>query len=95
MKDRLGVKSYKPLADHLPTVLLKAKDLATEMTTYNSRVKGHSHKQEFSTEHQDNNQAVRTSLIDRDIYPEKLPPEEDIKKIERKVSKEQKKLVDK
>lgn len=92
MKARLGVKDYKPLADHLPTVLLKAKDLAAEMTTYNSRVKRHSHKQEFSTEHQDNNQAVRTSLTNRDIYPEKLPPEEDIKKVERKVKKEQKKL---
>ncbi len=92
MKQKFGIPDRKPLADHLSTVLLKAKDLATEMTTYNSQVKNHDSKHQFSHEHQENNGAVRSSLTQRNIYPEQLPPEEDIRKITTQITKETKLL---
>ena len=43
-------------------------------------------------EHVKNNQEVRKLLIDRGIVPEALPPAEDVKKVERRLASERKKL---
>lgn len=91
MKHRLGVKSGA-LADHLPTLTIAAKNLATEMTNYNVEQKDLYGEAPITTEHVQNNRSVRDMLGKRGIRPEKLPPAEDIKKLERKVAKEKKQL---
>lgn len=93
MKRRLGIENAKkPLADFLPTVTLKAKDLAAEMTTVNTLEKDLHHKEPIKQEHIDNNQAVRRAMGERNIYPEHLPPAEDIMQLERRVKKDHKQL---
>ena len=47
--------------------------------------------QPIEQEHIDNNTAVRDMLVGRGIYPEQLPPAEDVKKVERRLAKEDKK----
>ena len=91
MKDRLGIKPNKPLADHLPTVSLTAKQLANEMTTINSENTNLRGFGAIGTEHLKNNTEVRKSLTERGIKLENLPPEEDIKKVERRLKSEEKK----
>jgi|SRR3989339_1131195 len=91
MKNRLGVPASRALADFQPTILLKAKDFATEITIYNSKEKGLRSEQTISEEHIINNRSIRKTLISRGITPEKLPAEEDIKKVERKLKSEEKK----
>ena len=81
MKDKLSVKQAKPLADVLPTVTIKAKDLAVEMTTVNTKGKNLQGKSPIKNEHVTNNQEVRALLKKRGIVPEELPAEEDIKKL--------------
>ena len=90
MKQKWGVKN-KPLADHMPTILLKAKDFATEITIYNAKEKQMETESQISKEHITNNKTVRETLISREIVPENLSPEEDVKKIERKLNSENKK----
>lgn len=85
MKRRLGVRGQKPLADCLPSVTLAAKQLATEMTSYNAQTKDLQGERPISDEHVQNNQGVRTILGQRGIRPEELPPEEDVRKLERRV----------
>ncbi len=85
MKKKYGVKGKKPLADVLPTVSLKAKDLAAEMTTVNAEAGNLHGKTSIGTEHLSNNQEVRNALVSRGIRPEYLSAEEDIKKIERRL----------
>ena len=87
MKDRLGVKGNRPLADFLPTVLLKGKEFAAAITSFNVRKDAIQGLQAVAGEHVTNNSAVRKTLLDRGVVPEKLPPEEDIKKIERRHAK--------
>lgn len=87
MKDKWGVKN-KPLADFMPTILLKAKDFATEITIFNARDKRINTESQISQEHITNNKSVRNTLLSRGIVPENLPPEEDVKKIERKLKSE-------
>jgi DNA-damage-inducible protein D len=95
MKDKWGIKN-KPLADFMPTILLKAKDFATEITIFNAKQKQMKTENQISNEHITNNKTVRSTLISRGIVPENLPPEEDVKKIERKLkSEEVKSLKDK
>lgn len=94
MKDKWGIKN-KPLADHMPTILLKAKDFATEITIYNAKDKQMSTEQQISNEHITNNKSVRKTLISRGIVPEDIKPEEDIKKIERKINTDTKKSLSK
>ena len=94
MKDQWGIDK-KPLADFMPTILLKAKDFATEITIFNAKSNQMSTEREISTEHITNNQAVRETLISRGITPENLTPEEDVKKIERKLISDEKKIVKK
>lgn len=81
----------KPIADFMPTILLKAKDFATEITIHNAKDKNMRTENQISNEHVINNKAVRDTLIGRGIVPEKLPPEEDVKKVERKVETAKKK----
>ncbi len=91
MKNRLGVKSGA-LADHLPTLTIAAKNLATEMTNYNVEQKDLMGEVPITGEHIQNNLSVRDMLRKRGIQPENLPPAEDIKKVERRVAKEEKAL---
>lgn len=91
MKRRLGVKTGA-LADHLPQITIAAKNLATEMTNYNVEAKNLYGEPSITTEHVQNNRTVRAMLGQRGIKPEELPPAEDIKKVERRVAKEEKQL---
>ena len=88
IKQGFGVAKAKPLADFLPSVTLKAKDLATTMTTENTRAKGLRGMQPIKNEHKSNNRNVRGALVKSSIYPELLPPSEDIKKIQSRHRKE-------
>lgn len=92
MKKKLNIDPKRPLADFLPPVTLKAKDLATAMTTENSRSKNLQGKFLILGEHIKNNKNVRRALTDSGIYPEKLPAAEDIKKIEIRHRKQKKEL---
>lgn len=92
MKKRLSINKRKPLADFLPNVILKAKDLATAMTTENTRRKNLIGKEPIKSAHIESNTSVRGALTKTNIYPENLPPAEDIKKIEAKHRKEMKAL---
>lgn len=92
MKRRLGVKSTRPLADFLPTLTIAPKNLATEMTNYNVEQKDLQGEVPITREHIQNNQSVRQMLGQRGIRPEELPVAEDIKKIERKVASNEKKI---
>lgn len=92
MKNRLGIKSTRPLADFLPTLTIAAKNLATEMTNYNVAQKNLRGETPITREHVQNNQSVRQMLGERGIKPEELPAAEDIKKIERRVSANVKKI---
>ncbi|MBQ9886891.1 MAG: DNA damage-inducible protein D [Lachnospiraceae bacterium] len=95
MKNRLGVQDVRPLADFLPTLTIAAKNLATEMTNYNVEQKDLYGEASITEEHVDNNYSVRDMLGQRGIKPENLPPSEDIKKLERRVKREDKKLAEK
>ena len=92
MKQRLGIKSGA-LADYLPTLTIAAKNLATEMTNYNVEQKNLHGENRITAEHVQNNRSVRGMLGQRGIRPEELPPAEDIKKVERRVAKEEKNIV--
>jgi len=92
MKNRLGISSNRPLADFLPTLTIAAKNLATEMTNYNVETKNLYGENPITAEHVQNNSSVREMLANRGIKPENLPAAEDIKKLERRVDSEQKKI---
>lgn len=92
MKLRLGIKSSRPLAEFLPTLTIAAKNLATEMTNYNVENKDLYDESPITQEHIQNNQSVRQMLGQRGIQPENLPPAKDIKKIERRVASNEKKI---
>jgi len=93
MKQRLQVPGSRPLADFLPTITIKAKDFATEITNFNVKKDDLKGEPAISSEHVKNNESVRQVMKDRGIKPEELPPEEDIKKVQRKVAAEDKKLL--
>jgi len=95
MKARLEIKGNRPLADFLPTLTIAAKNLATEMTNYNVEQKDLYGEPLITEEHVQNNSSVRQMLGQRGIKPENLPPAEDLKKLERKVKKDEKKLMGK
>ena len=94
MKERLGVQDKRPLADFLPTLTIAAKNLATEMTNYNVEEKDLQGENAITVEHVENNTSVREMLEQRGIKPENLPASEDIKKLERRVKREEKKLAE-
>jgi len=95
MKTRLSVPKSKPLADFLPTITIKAKDFATEITIFNVREKNIQQGHRIAWEHIRNNKGVRKLLLERGIKPEDLPAEEDVKKLERRVKSEDKKFIEK
>jgi len=92
MKQRLSVPKGRPLADFLPTITIKAKDFANEITNFNIKRDDLMNETGITCEHVRNNQDVRELLAQRDIKPEELPPAEDVKKLQRKLSSEEKKL---
>jgi DNA-damage-inducible protein D len=93
MKIKWGLSGTKPLADHMPTILLKAKDFATEITIFNAKQHKMKTENQISNEHITNNKSVRNTLLSRGIVPENLKPEEDINKIERRLQTEEKKAL--
>ena len=93
MKRKLGVPDSRPLADFLPTLTIKAKDFATELTSHNVVEKDLKGERPISAEHVENNLAVRKMLMKRGVLPEALPPAEDVKKVQRRLETEEKKLV--
>ena len=93
MKKKLGIPENRPLADFLPTITIKAKDLATEITNFNVKRDDLQGEESITAEHVKNNKDVRGLLAKSNIKPEDLPPEEDIKKLERRVKADGKKLL--
>lgn len=92
MKDRLGVPDARPLADFLPTVTIKAKDFANEITIHNTTERDLRSESEIAAEHVESNTEVRRALERRGIRPESLPASEDVKKVERRLRSEERKL---
>ena len=92
MKGKLGVPKSRALADFLPTITIKAKDFANEITNFNIKRDDLKTEPSITREHVGNTEEVRNVLGKRGIVPEQLPPSEDIKKVERRVASEQKKL---
>ena len=93
MKAQWNVPDSRPLADFAPTIILKAKDFATEITIFNTRAHRMRTERAISAEHVTNNQAVRDTLLNRGIRPETLAPDEDIKKLERRVASDERKSL--
>lgn len=93
MKRKLKIADAKPLADFLPTLTIKAKDFATELTSHNVVEKDLSGEISISKEHVDNNLAVRKMLNERGVKPETLPVSEDIGKLKRKLQSDEKKIL--
>jgi len=95
MKSQWKVPDNRPLADFAPTIILKAKDFAAEITIFNARQHQMRTELAVSKEHVTNNAAVRKTLLERGIRPESLPPVEDVKKVERRLVTEDKKAIKK
>lgn len=93
MKAHWQVPDSRPLADFAPTIILKAKDFATEITIHNARTHQMGTEPEISREHVTNNAAVRQTLLSRGIRPESLPAAEDVKKVERRLTADEKKAL--
>jgi DNA-damage-inducible protein D len=93
LKRKMGVPDTRPVADFLPTISIKAKDLAAEMTGLNVQSKDLKGQTKIEREHIDNNLAVRNMLTQRGIVPENLPAAEDVKKLQRKLDGDEKKLL--
>ena len=93
MKAQWRVPDSRPLADFAPTIILKAKDFATEITIHNARTNNMRSEPQISREHVTNNAAVRQTLLNRGIRPESLPPDEDVMKVERRLTSETKKAL--
>jgi DNA-damage-inducible protein D len=93
MKRKLGIPANRPLADFLPTLTIKAKDFATELTSHNVVEKDLKGDEAISKEHVDNNTAVRKMLKERGVQLEQLPAAENVKKLQRKLESEKKKVI--
>ncbi len=93
MKSQWKVPDSRALADFAPTIILKAKDFATEITIHNARENRMRTEARISNEHITNNQAVRKTLLERGIRPETLPPAEDVKKVERRLNSDERKTL--
>lgn len=93
MKAHWKVPDHRPLADFAPTIILKAKDFAAEITIFNAREHGMTSESAISGEHITNNQAVRKTLLERGIRPETLPAVEDVKMVERRLTSDEKKSL--
>lgn len=93
LKKKMGIPDSRPVADFLPTISIKAKDLAAEMTGLNVQNKDLKGQNKIENEHIENNKAVRSMLTQRGIVPENLSPAEDVKKIQRKLESDDKKVL--
>jgi DNA-damage-inducible protein D len=93
MKSQWKVPDNRPLADFAPTIILKAKDFAAEITIFNARQNRMTNEGTIASEHITNNEAVRKTLLERGIRPESLPAAEDVKKVERRIAAEDKKTL--
>lgn len=93
LKRRLGAPDNRPVADFLPTISIKAKDFAAEMTSVNVQQKDLQGMSSIEKEHVENNEAVRNMLLSRGIVPEQLPAGEDVKKVERRLASDEKKVL--
>ncbi|GAB1410943.1 DNA damage-inducible protein D [Desulfovibrionales bacterium] len=93
MKAQWKIPDSRPLADFAPTIILKAKDFAAEITIHNARTQQMQSEAQISSEHVTNNQAVRQTLLNRGIRPESLPAAEDVKKVERRLASSEKKSL--
>ena len=93
LKIKFGIPENRPVADFLPTISIKAKDLAAEMTGLNVQTKNLKGHHPIEEEHVDNSTAVRKMLVNRGIRPEQLPASGDIKKLQRKLDSEEKKIL--
>lgn len=93
LKKKMGVPDKRPVADFLPTISIKAKDLAAEMTGLNVQSKDLIGQSKIENEHIENNLAVRNMLTNRGIIPENLNPAEDVKKLQRKLDSDEKKVL--
>ena len=93
MKRKLMVPTGRPLADFLPTLTIKAKDFATELTSHNVLEKELTGANQISNEHVDNNKAIRKMLLERGVKPKSLAPAEDVKKVQRKLDGDERKLL--
>lgn len=93
LKKKLGIPDSRPVADFLPTISIKAKDLANEMTGLNVQAKDLRGQNKIEAEHVDNNLAVRDMLTQRGIIPENLPPAEDVKKLRRRLEGDEKSVL--
>ena len=93
MKSQWKVPNNRPLADFAPTIILKAKDFATEITIFNAKELQMDNESAISTEHITNNEAVRKTLLERGIRPERLPVAEDVKKVARRLTSDEKKAL--
>lgn len=93
LKKKMGMPDNRPVADFLPTISIKAKDLAAEMTGLNVQTKDLKGQNPIEKEHVENSFAVRKMLVERGIHPENLPPSEDVKKVQRKLESDNKKVL--
>jgi DNA-damage-inducible protein D len=93
MKRKLAIPDNKALADFLPTLTIKAKDFATELTSHNVVEKDLKGDAPISKEHVENNLAVRKMLKERGVKPEELPPAEDVAKVKRRLATDDKKVL--
>lgn len=93
LKKKMGVPENRPVADFLPTISIKAKDLAAEMTGLNVQTKDLKGQSPIEKEHVENSSAVRRMLVERGIHPENLPPSEDVKKVQRKLESDNKMVL--
>ncbi len=94
IKRKMNIPDNRPIADFLPTVTISAKNFATEITNFNVNKNNLQGEADISKEHIKNNKDIRQVLINNNIFPEALPPEEDVKKLERRVKKDEKQLAD-
>ena len=94
LKRKMKVPANRPLADFLPTISIKAKDFAAELTSVNVQTKDLQSETMITQEHIENNAAVRRILLERGVVPEELPAEEDVKKVERRLASEKKNAIE-
>lgn len=94
MKIKLNIPQNRPMADFLPTVTIAAKNFATEITNFNVKQNNLQGEVKITDEHVKNNKEMRRVLAKNKIIPENLPAEEDIKKLERRVKKDEKIIAD-
>ena len=94
LKRKMNVPANRPLADFLPTISIKAKDFAAELTSVNVQTKDLQNQSSITQEHIENNAAVRRILLERGVVPEDLPAEEGVKKVERRLASEKKKAIE-